>query len=65
MQPANEVTRIARVFAWLAILLGAAVLGLYVFASVIVFRLGPQQACRLEDPSPRARPETNLAKPCL
>ena len=42
MQPANEVTRIARVFAWLAILLGAAVLGLYVFASVIVFRLGPQ-----------------------
>src|SRR6516165_1501481 len=42
MQPANGVTRIARVFAWLAILLGAAVLGLYVFASVIVFRLGPQ-----------------------
>ncbi len=32
----------ARVFLWLALFLGAAVLSLYIFAAVVVFHLGPQ-----------------------
>jgi hypothetical protein len=42
MQPTNEVARSGRAFAWLTVLLGGAVLALYVFAVVMVVRLGPQ-----------------------
>ncbi len=42
MEPANQVTRSASVFRSLALVIGAAVCLLYVFASVVIYRYGPQ-----------------------
>lgn len=42
MEPASGVNRITGAFVWLAISLGAAVVALYIFVSIILIRVGPQ-----------------------
>ncbi len=42
MQPAKSVTRFGRAFRWLALAAGASVFCLYVYASVVIWRYGPQ-----------------------